>query len=1643
MLNRKTDSPGASSEYPESPDRSVQAVVENRLLSLSSPGSAACGRSAADARAGRGPARQYLYSRFLGSLLLGLFVLAGVLAEAQTVTTLVSNAEQAANTGGTNQIVAQSFTTGPHGTGYTLSSVRIRPFSASTALDRSGTYVTVKTDSGGEPGATLATLSDPNTDFTGFDVETFSAAANTTLEPDTTYWVVVNEEQSTAHRLGLGSTGSQAQDSDSLPGWEIGDNRLHRSGGTWTSAPSPLLIDVQGYDNGNPSLSVAPGSATEGSTVRFTVTLDDPAEGVVTVQYATSDGSATAGADYTAATARTLTIPVGQVSATIEVGTIDDTDDEGDETFTLTLSDPSSNADLGATASVTGTIVDNDGKPSLIIAGASAAEGSNLEFTVTASNAATADVTVQYSTSIASDDTASTGDFAAASAETLTIAAGEETATISIASIDDPDDEDDETFSLTLSSPSSNAELGLQVSAKGTIEDDDEPGIALSTPTLEVTEGSDATYTVTLATRPTGTVTVTIDAGSNSGVTLSTTRQVFTAADWNQARTVIVSAAHDADADPGSATITHSASGPGYESVSGQLPVSVVDDDAPAILISPAPLQVSENDTARYTVALATLPTHRVTLNLSGLANTGLTVQPSQLVFDTDNWNTPQSVELSVAADLDADDSRATLTYTGSGGDYEGASEQLEVDILDTVSASLVISTSRLQVKEGEAATYFVSLAPAPPTGNVTVRITPDSSQLRLGALSFGATGTLVFTPGNWDVPREVSVTAGEDVDEAPDHDALQHVASGGGFGSAPAVELPVLVEDDDVQRGYVFSQSELRVDEGGSASYAVKLRTRPELSSVTLNITGGGNLLTVEPGTLTFTRETWNNEQTVTVTATDQVSAQDVRQTLTHTGDAGPDTYSLIDPGLLSVVIDRDAPGIASSGGVTVTSTPLHAQDTYALGETIAIAVRFDDDVVVDDSGGTLGVDLVAPTPPAYTAPASLKVGEAITAMNPSGGADIDAFRATGLPPGLVIDAATGAIGGTPDATGAAGTATVTVMDSAGNTATADIAFPAVARGDQVLTGFRYSAATVTFGASAPTVGETEKTVSVSVLDDSHDEGDETLTLTLSNPSGAYLADGEATGTITNTGHMPRAWLARFGRTVVDQVLEAVEGRMTASRASGTALTLAGQRVGGDGAAPGDEAMGTREAEARLATLTGWLRGETKEDRPALETRELTGRYLLAGTSFARTGGSADGGFGAVWGRGAVTRFDGREGALRLDGEVASALVGADFTGGRGTAGIVLAHSRGEGGYRGPGGDGGVSSTLTGLYPWGRYEASERLSVWGVAGYGAGTLALTPEAQGAIETDLELAMGTLGGRGVLVKPPAEGGPELAATSDALVVRTTSDEVREDGMSLAASEADVTRLRLGLEATWWGLGTPGGGRFEPGVEFGVRHDGGDVETGFGADIGAGFAWTDPSLGLKAELRARGLLTHEADGFRERGFAGALAWDPDPSTERGPSLTLRQTVGAQATGGMDALLGPERARVLGAANDDDDLRRRRLETKLGYGFALFDGRYTGVPEVGFGLTETGRETILGGRLLEARRAGLVFGLNVEGRQRASSVDGREAEHRLGLGLGWALVGARREDLELRFEASRLLPANDDPENRVGLRLTARW
>ena len=599
---------------------------------------------------------------------------------------------------------------------------------------------------------------------------------------------------------------------------------------------------------------------------------------------------------------------------------------------------------------------------------------------------------------------------------------------------------------------------------------------------------------------------------------------------------------------------------------------------------------------------------------------------------------------------------------------------------------------------------------------------------------------------------------------------------------------------------------------------------------------------------------------------------------------------------------------------------------------------------------------------------------------------------------------------------------------------------------------------------------GETVKTVEVRVLPDSHDEGSETLSLALSNAGGAAIGDAEGIGTIFNTGPIPKAWIARFGRTVAEQMLEAVEGRMRAAPVPGVEVSLAGQQIGvgsgaGEQAASGEDAVARQEEEARrdAQRLTDWLNSET-DGEVQYQSRAVTSRDLLTGSSFTLTEETPGKDLVSFWGRGVVTSFDGREGDLTLDGEVATGMFGADWTRGRWTTGLILSHSSGEGGYSdgsgspgsgsGAGGTGGsVEATLTGLFPWARHALSERLEAWGMAGYGAGDLTVTPKKPGTdeggavIRADLDLRMAVVGLRGTLLDPGSGsgagggaayhrqlwGGLTLTGKTDAMVVQTASGQGRgADGGNLEAARATVTRLRLGVEASRPIL-FESGTTLTPSLEVGVRHDGGDAETGFGLDLGIGLALSDPERGLQAEMRGRGLLAHESEGFRDLGFSGSFAWEGKPGTGLGAKLGLTQTVGGSSSGGADALLSrttmdglaanpgsgsPGSASGAGGAGDseggDDELKSRRLELRFGYGLPAFGGRFTWTPEAYIGLSDTGRDYSLGWRLVRGP----------------------------GSGSG---AGGDGGSLELSFEARRNESANDDtqPVHEVGLRLTARF
>ena len=279
--------------------------------------------------------------------------------------------------------------------------------------------------------------------------------------------------------------------------------------GTATIGGSPVTLTI--IDNElTPNFSVNNVTVTEGQTAEFTVSLNAPTDRDVTVDFTTSDNSAIHGEDYTAISG-TATIPAGETQATISVETTDDSEIEaGEESFTVTLSNPATDTVIEDGTGVA-TIQDNDEVPISKISISDAAtvtEGETASFTVSLDQPATTDVTVEFATS---DNSATAEADYTPNSATVAIPAGETEATISVETTDDSEiAEPDETFNVTLSN--ANGATIADNTGIGTIKDNDEEvvvsnniSIANAAPVLE---GYTTNFTVSLEQPATEDVTV-------------------------------------------------------------------------------------------------------------------------------------------------------------------------------------------------------------------------------------------------------------------------------------------------------------------------------------------------------------------------------------------------------------------------------------------------------------------------------------------------------------------------------------------------------------------------------------------------------------------------------------------------------------------------------------------------------------------------------------------------------------------------------------------------------------------------------------------------------------------------------------------------------------------------------------------------------------------------------------------------------------------------------------------------------------------------------------------------------------------------------------------------------------------------------
>ena len=215
-----------------------------------------------------------------------------------------------------------------------------------------------------------------------------------------------------------------------------------------------------------PAMSIAAGSADEAAgTVSFAVSLNDSYHQAVSATWSTAAGTATAGTDYTSVSGATVTVLAGSTSTNLSVTVVDDSVDERDETFTVTLSGPA-NATL-ANATATGTIRDDDPSTVSISSGASpVTEGTAATFTVQRGIAHPVALDVRL-------DSSQTGAFISATLPTsVTIPGGSLSATVTIATVDDSVGEADGSVTVAIATNAA-YDIGSPASATVAIEDND------------------------------------------------------------------------------------------------------------------------------------------------------------------------------------------------------------------------------------------------------------------------------------------------------------------------------------------------------------------------------------------------------------------------------------------------------------------------------------------------------------------------------------------------------------------------------------------------------------------------------------------------------------------------------------------------------------------------------------------------------------------------------------------------------------------------------------------------------------------------------------------------------------------------------------------------------------------------------------------------------------------------------------------------------------------------------------------------------------------------------------------------------------------------------------------------------------------
>lgn len=422
------------------------------------------------------------------------------------------------------------------------------------------------------------------------------------------------------------------------------------------------------------------------------------------------------------------------------------------------------------------------------------------------------------------------------------------------------------------------------------LADDDTAGVSVSKASINISEdaGQD-TYTVALTSEPTTGVTVSIPFDTTqvtlNGSGTSPLTLAFNSGNWSNTQTVTVQTVGDAldEPQPHQVTLQHNASGATeYGGVTGSnLTVNITDNDTAGVNVSAASVNVSEatpGTPANYDLVLTSQPTAAVTISLTFDATqvtvNGSSSSPQTVVFSTGNWSTPQSVSIRAVDDLIDETSThiATITQAATSGDanYNGVSvNNVSANISDNDTRGVTVSKSSISLSEtGPTSDNYTMMLNTQPTATVTLSINFDGTQVLVNGSS-SSPRTLTFTTGNYASPQMVTVQAiNDDYDETSPHNiTITHSASGGDYTGTSINSVTTGITDNDTADYVLSATSGTTTDGGLTASFTLRLASRPT-ADVTIGLSSSNTAQgTVSPASLTFTNSNWSVTQTFIVT--------------------------------------------------------------------------------------------------------------------------------------------------------------------------------------------------------------------------------------------------------------------------------------------------------------------------------------------------------------------------------------------------------------------------------------------------------------------------------------------------------------------------------------------------------------------------------------------------------------------------------------------------------------------------------------------------------------------------------------------------------------------------------------------------------